>query len=318
MAIKIFKKWFCYGILCACLLNISFPAFAHGDDIAVGTQTTNTPIKLTPEQIKAIDLQTAKVSQKNISQTLKLNAQIQLLPNEQADVSSRISGQISAIYVNLGEQVQKNQPLVKVQSRLVGNPPPNVTLTAPMTGIVDARNVNLGQSVEPNTVLFHISNREQMLAIANVYEEDLGKIQVGQTANVEVLSFPNQLFSGKVTMISPNLNPQTRTINLWIVISNPQGLLRPDMYGHASIQLSQTNANLVVPSQAILDINGEQFVFLQHDGQFEKTLIKTGTVENNLTEIKSGLKLGDLVVIQGQRQLYTLWATGGKIQSHED
>lgn len=318
MAIKIFKKWFGYGILCVCFLNIPFPAFAHGDDIAVGTQTTNSLIKLTPEQIKAIDLQTAKVSQKNISQTLKLNAQIQLLPNEQADVSSRISGQISAIYANLGDQVQKNQPLVKVQSRLVGNPPPSVILTSPMTGTVDARNVNLGQTVEPNTVLFHISNRAQMLAVANVYEEDLGKVQVGQTADVEVLSFPKQLFSGKVTMVSPNLNPQTRTINIWIVIPNSQGLLRPDMYGHASIQLNQTTANLVISSQAILDINGEQFVFLQHDGQFEKTLIKTGAVENNLTEIKSGLKLGDSVVIQGQRQLYTLWATGGKIQGHED
>ncbi|WP_457608341.1 efflux RND transporter periplasmic adaptor subunit, partial [Legionella pneumophila] len=139
-------------------------------------------------------------------QLLGLNGQVQLLPDAQADVSIRISGSVTAIDVNLGDNVKAGQRLATVQSRLVGNPPPSVAVTAPIAGIIDARNINLGQAVEPNTVLFHISNRDKLLVIAQVYEEDLDKIKVGQEVNVHALSYPKRTFPGQVTLIEPNLD----------------------------------------------------------------------------------------------------------------
>src|SRR3546814_16308447 len=78
----------------------------------------------------------------------------------------------------------------------------------------------------PNTVLFHISDRSKLIAVAKVYEEDLGKIKVGQIAKVHVLSYPQQIFTGKVILIEPNLDPLTRTVNVQILLDNPNDLLK--------------------------------------------------------------------------------------------
>ncbi|WP_457589618.1 efflux RND transporter periplasmic adaptor subunit, partial [Legionella pneumophila] len=179
-----------------------------------------------------------------MEQMLGLNGQIQLLPDAQADVSIRISGSVTAIDVNLGDIVKAGQRLATVQSRLVGNPPPSVAVTAPIAGLIDARNINLGQAVEPNTVLFHISNRDKLLVIAQVYEEDLGKVKVGQEVTIHALSYPKRTFPGQVTLIEPNLDPLTRTANVRITLDNKEGLLKTGMFVRANVILARNEAAL--------------------------------------------------------------------------
>ncbi|HAU4000790.1 TPA: efflux RND transporter periplasmic adaptor subunit, partial [Legionella pneumophila] len=185
---------------------------AHGDEIEVNTSGPAQSVTLTSEQTKMLGIEVSEATPRPMAELLTLNGQIQLLPNAQADVSVRISGAVTELVANLGDSVTKGQVLATVQSRLVGDPPPSVAVKAPISGVIDARNVNLGQAVEPNTVLFHISNREQLLAIVQVYEEDLGKIKAGQDVNVHVLSYPKRLFPGKITLIEPNLDALTRTV----------------------------------------------------------------------------------------------------------
>lgn len=198
---------------------------AHGDEIEVNTSGPAQSVTLTPKQTKMLGIEVSEATPRPMAELLTLNGQIQLLPNAQADVSVRISGAVTELVANLGDSVTKGQVLATVQSRLVGDPPPSVAVKAPISGVIDARNVNLGQAVEPNTVLFHISNREQLLAIVQVYEEDLGKIKAGQDVNVQY------------------------------------GVIR--------------------------------------------------YCDDEYTEIKEGLVPGDAVVIQGNRELYTLSLTGG-------
>lgn len=203
-------------------------SFAHGGNIEVSEGGTKGPVHLTPEQARMLDIKVVRATHRPMAQLLGLNGQIQLLPDAQADVSIRISGSVTAIDVDLGDSVKAGQRLATVQSRLVGNPPPSVAVNAPIAGIIDARNINLGQAVEPNTVLFHISNRDKLLVVAQVYEEDLGKVKVGQEVNVHVLSYPKQTFPGLVTLIEPNLDPLTRTVNVRITLDNKERLLKPE------------------------------------------------------------------------------------------
>lgn len=285
--------------------------FAHGEQFDISTQPHG-PVHLSKEQIKLIDLKTVKAINKPLVQLLGLNGEIQLLPNEQADVSVRISGNVTALYANLGDQVKINQPLIKVQSLLIGDPPPSIVMNAPMTGVIDARNVNLGQAVAPNTVLFHISNRSKLIVVAKVYEEDLGKVKVGQIANLHVLSYPQKNFVGKVTLIEPNLDPLTRTVNAQILVDNPQDLLKPGMFTRANLILQKINSALAIPNSAIIEANNEKFVFKQQGDAFDRVVVKTGISDDNYTEILEGLVVGDEVVTQGNRQLYTNWLTRGK------
>ncbi|HDZ4928086.1 TPA: efflux RND transporter periplasmic adaptor subunit [Legionella pneumophila] len=301
------------------LLSPMQVSFAHGGNIEVSEGGTKGPVHLTQEQARMLDIKVVQATHRPMAQFLGLNGQIQLLPDAQADVSIRISGSVTAIDVNLGDSVKTGQRLATVQSRLVGNPPPSVAVNAPIAGIIDARNINLGQAVEPNTVLFHISNRDKLLVVAQVYEEDLGKVKVGQEVNVNVLSYPKQTFPGQVTLIEPNLDPLTRTVNVRITLDNKEGLLKPGMFVRANVILTHNKAALTVPNAALLQADNQQFVFVQNGGTYKRVDVKVGTVEDDYSEIIGGLVPGDLVVTQGNRELYTLWLSGGrKLQSGQE
>ncbi len=290
--------------------------FAHGGEIEIGGGARG-PVQLSLAQQKAIALQLAPASFRPLSTELNLNGEVQLLPDRQADVSLRISGQIKGLYANLGDRVGVGQRLALVQSRLVGDPPPSVTINAPMSGVIDARNAVLGQAVEPNTVLFHISDRSQVLVVARVYEEDIGKIKLGQEARVRVLSYPKQAFTGKVTLVDPNLDPLNRTVKVWIQLANPQGLLKPNMFARASVILRANEAALTIPNSAIIEANGEKFVFVRNGQEYNRVEINIGAKDDEYSEITDGLVPGDEVVTQGNRQIYTMWLTGGQMKAEE-
>ena len=291
-------------------------AFAHGEQIEVGSGARG-PVQLSAAQQKAIALQLAPVSSRPLSTVLNLNGEVQLLPNRQADVSLRISGQVKELYADLGQRVRTGQRLVLVQSRLVGDPPPSVTINAPMSGVIDARNVVVGQAVEPNTALFHISDRSQVVVVGKVYEEDIGKVKTGQAAHVSVLSYPQQIFSGKVTLIDPNLDPLSRTVKVWIQLANPQGLLKPNMFARASVILRHNGAALTIPNSAIIEANGEKFVFVREGDKYNRVEVSIGASDDEYSEITDGVVPGDEVVTQGNREIYTMWLTGGQMKAEE-
>lgn len=300
------------------ILFYSSLLMAHGDEIEVNTSGPATSVTLTSEQTKMLGIEVSEATSHPMAELLPLNGQIQLLPNAQADVSVRISGAVTDIVTSLGDSVTKGQVLATVQSRLVGDPPPSVAVKAPISGVIDARNVNLGQAVEPNTVLFHISNREQLLVIAQVYEEDLGKVKVGQDVNVHVLSYPKRIFPGKITLIEPNLDPLTRTVNVQVSLDNKEGLLKPGMFVRANVVLQFNQAALTVPNNALLEVDNATFVFVKNGANYDRTEVKLGVRDDMNTEIKEGLVPGDEVVIRGNRELYTLSLSGGGTKKPSD
>ena len=309
----------CRLVVLPLLISSGVPlrAYAHGDQIEVGGGGAKGPVQLGAAQQKAIGLRLAPAGPRPLAAVLNLNGEVQLLPNRQADVSLRISGQVKELYANLGDSVRVGQRLVLVQSRLVGDPPPSVTITAPMSGVIDVRNVVVGQAVEPNTAMFHISDRSQVIVVAKVYEADLGKVRVGQEARVRALSYPERVFTGKVTLIDPNLDPLNRTVKVWIQLANPQSLLKPNMFARANLVLKRNEAALTIPNAAIIEANGEKFVFVREGDKFNRVEITIGDKDDDYSEITDGLVPGDEVATQGNRQIYTLWLTGGKLKADE-
>ena len=298
------------------LLYSTPPAFAHGGQIEVGGGARG-PVQLSALQQKAIALKLVPTGFRPMEKILNLNGEVQLLPNRQADVTLRISGQVTALYANLGETVRTGQALAKVQSRLIGDPPPSVVVTAPMSGVIDARNIALGQAVEPNTVLFHISDPSTVMVVARVYEEDLSQVKLGQETRVRMLSYSRQIFTGKVTFISPQLNPVNRTVDIWVQLHNPDGMLKPNMFARVAVVLQRSKAALTVPNAAIIEANGEKFVFVREGNKYHREEVTTGVSDDEYTEITAGLVPDDQVVTQGNREIYTMWLTGGQMKAEE-
>jgi multidrug efflux pump subunit AcrA (membrane-fusion protein) len=298
----------------ALLVAIGAPTvtFPHGGEIEVGGGGARGPVQLSAAQANAIGLETAAAGPHPLASILTLNGDVQLLPDRQADVSLRISGRIKELFARLGDSVTSGQRLAVVESRVLGDPPPTVTVTAPMAGIIETRNVVLGQAVEPNTQIFRISDRSDMVVLAKVYEEDLGQVQLGQEAHVRVLSYPQKVFSGKATLIEPNLDPSSRTVKVWIQLANPGGLLKPNMFATASLVLNRNESALAIPNDAILEANGEKFVFVRQGDAFDRVDIMVGASDDEYSEVTDGLVPGDEVVVQGKRQVYTMWLTGAQ------
>lgn len=303
-----------FGLLFAIALCLAAQmptqVLAHGEEIEVG-EGVKGPVSLTAAQAKAIGLTLASADFRPLADLLVLNGEIQLLVDRQAQVSTRISGQVSALYVQLGDRVRAGQRLARIQARLVGDPPPSVDVSSPKAGIVDAVNISVGQSVEPASALFEISDRSQVNMVARVYEEDLGKVSLGQEVHIRTLSYPDKVFNGKVTLIGPGLDAASRTAVVWVRLANPDGILKPNLFAKAAVVLKHNPAALAIPNVAIMEANGEKMVFVKQGKEFNRVEITTGLADDEFSEVTDGLVPGDEVVTQGTRELYTLWLTGG-------
>ncbi|CAN5196031.1 efflux RND transporter periplasmic adaptor subunit [soil metagenome] len=285
-------------------------AFAHGEQIAVGGGAKG-PVKLTTAQQTALGLKLVAAGFRPLSEVLRLNGEVRPVAGRQAEVNTRISGQVTQVYAQVGQVVRAGQKLARVQARLVGDPPPSVDVLAPMSGVIDEATATIGQTVEPATTLFHIRDGSQVNIVARVYEEDLGKIAIGQVANVRLLAYADKTFSGKIVLVGPSLDPQSRTVEVWVKLANDEGLLKPNLFARVGVILRQADAALSVPTAAIIEANGEKFVFVRQKGSFARVEISTGTSDDTYTEVTDGLVPGDEVVTQGNRQVYTVWLTGG-------
>lgn len=289
---------------------------AHGEQIEMGGG--GGPVKLTKEQQAAIGLKTVKAEFRDIDAVLMLNGKVKLDPNLHVHVSTRIEGRIERLYANVGDKVEKGQKLVDIQSRQIGNPPPVVTIEAMVGGVINERSVTLGESVEPNKKLFHIIDLSEVIVEAEVYEEDIGKVKLDQIARIRVLGYPDDVFEGKITFIGAELDPEKRTLPVWIWVKNPDWKLRPSMFAKAAVVLARNEGVLAVPKEAILEAKKEKFVFAQTGDTFNRVDVKTGVEDDRFVEIQEGLLPDDMVVTVGKREAYTTWLTGGKKVTPQD
>lgn len=178
---------------------------------------------------------------------------------------------------------------------------PTAPILAPISGVVSARHLTVGETVEPKgeSPAFVLLNTSQLWANANLYERDLAKVKVGQSATVTVSAFPDKTFQGRVSLISPELDPKTRTAHARIVVQNAGDMLKPKMFATARISTG-TQQSLAVPASAIQQDKEKSFVFVQTGPEtFERRDVEAGSKGGALVPINAGLQPGDKVVSEG-------------------
>ncbi len=111
-----------------------------------------------------------------------------------------------------------------------------VPILSPISGVVIRKNVVQGQYVAEGDALFEVADLSRVWVQAQVFENHLGRIQVGQAVEASVSAFPGETFRGTVAFIDPALDPRTRTVNVRYDLDNPQGRLRPGMYARVTLR----------------------------------------------------------------------------------
>lgn len=179
----------------------------------------------------------------------------------------------------------------------------NTVVRAPISGYISGRNANKGQMVSPGVELFSIKSTQSVEAQINVTEAIISNISVGTKAIVSVKSAGEEI-EGIVTTVSPTKNQQTGLYQVKVAIDNSLEKLKDGMFADITLTLSASAEALVVPSQSILeDEKGNKYVYVANKDTAKKVNVEIGIITDETTEIVSGIKKGDKVIVSGNEYL---------------
>lgn len=174
-----------------------------------------------------------------------------------------------------------------------------IPVKSPAAGTILERNVTPGTVVNPANDLFLVSDLTRLWAIAEVNEEHLRQLRVGTPVAISVQAYPDRTFMGRIGKLGEQLDPATRTIQVRIDLSNGAGLLKPEMYADAEIQLGAGEPALMIPAEAVQDVRGQDAVFVQTSAEtFEVRPVHLGRTLEGSYEVIGGLEPGETIAVE--------------------
>lgn len=183
-----------------------------------------------------------------------------------------------------------------------GVPRKTMPVAAPISGFVIEKDVVQGQMVDAGMRLYRIADLSIVWVLAQIYEQDLPFVQLGQEVAVKVASLPDREFRGRVTFIYPTVDEKTRTTRVRLEFENPGFFLKPGMFVSAQIQAELPGRSVLVPESAVLRSGTKDTVFVARDGgMFEPRDVALGVAAaDDMIQVINGLNAGEHVVTSGQ------------------
>ena len=272
------------------------------------TQGTTRPdlIILDSYAVENLRIQLEEVEERAFESTVFAVGRVEEIPSNRSVVSSRIAGRITDLHVFEGDSVETGQVLATVESRLLGDPPPSIDLSATQPGLVISSHIQLGQPVEPTLELMDISDRSKMWAIAKIPEQEASQVKLGTLAHINIPALGEAVIDAKLVRFGVDADRQAGTIDGIFELDNSEDRLLPGMRAEFSIVLSTRPDILSVPKHAIQGDPTKRVVFVQ-DFELPNAFIRTplilGEQNDQYAEVIEGLFPGDLVVTRGSYSL---------------
>jgi membrane fusion protein, heavy metal efflux system len=196
----------------------------------------------------------------------------------------------------LGLGMTENQIRRLESSRKLSADYPIVT---PRSGTVLKREITIGQVVQPADPAFTIADLSSVWIIANVPEEDAGHLQKGMEVRVHVPALPQRAIAGRLTFVSPIVDPATRTVEVRMDVANANGALKPDQLASMTFT-GHTGRKLTIPNAAVVRENNKDYVFVQ-SAQLKYMLreVSLGNEENDRRVVLGGVQADEHIVTDG-------------------
>ncbi len=177
-------------------------------------------------------------------------------------------------------------------------------ILAPISGYVSARYLDRGSLSDLHQPVLRISSDQTLKIVTMVTERDFPHIKKGMTVEIRVDAFPEKVFSGKISVINPTIDPATRTGEVEVHLENKDLTLRSGMFAHLAIHLGRKEG-VVVPRDTLKTDagTGRFYIFVVKDGKAELRNVRLGQYQDNQAEVLEGLSAGEQVVIKGQNRL---------------
>ena len=175
----------------------------------------------------------------------------------------------------------------------------NLVMRSPLQGVVVKRSIEPGSIVNAGDVLVTLANPKELWFLGNVYEQDIRKIQKGQTMVLRSESYPDKEFIAKANYIAPAIDPETHALLIRCDVENTDGLLRPDMYVSAKLKTGEAEA-VVVPQSAIVRVREMRYVIIKTSKDtFRRFSVKGYDLDGKRFAVTEGLEPGMLVLTDG-------------------
>lgn len=173
----------------------------------------------------------------------------------------------------------------------------DAVLVAPFSGIVSLRHAQPGERVALDAKVVSIVDLSRLQLEAPVPPVAIGQVRVGQAMNFRVEGFGEREFAGRIERINPAATAGSRSISVYAVIDNREGLLRGGMFAQGALTLSHIDGALAVPASAVREEIGQTFVYAIEDGRVKKRNVKVGPPDAaGRVQVLEGLAAGDRIV----------------------
>jgi membrane fusion protein, heavy metal efflux system len=204
------------------------------------------------------------------------------------------------------QMAQAEEDTARTHLHILGVDPDHATnqlpVLAPRAGVVldiGAATGEFSKSLDAPAPLCTIADISTIWALGEIYEKDLVSAKSGQSVEVSVNAYPDKRWPGRVSVISDAVDPITRTLRVRVVLENPNGLLKPLMFGSIRI-LRSSLQGIVVPSAAVVREGNDSYVFVgKATNHFERRSVVLGRAFDGSLEVVKGLTQGDNIVSDG-------------------
>jgi len=189
----------------------------------------------------------------------------------------------------------------------ISSPTTTIWMRAPLSGTILQNQTAIGNNVNVGDTLYQLGTLDKVWITADIYEIDLARVQVGQELDAVTEAFPDDVFKGKISRISPVIDPNKQTAQIKCEVENPGLKLKPQMLARVKITTRPGYA-LVVPQQALVYDGDGYYAFVQFAPDlFERRAVQIGSWnKEGYARVLSGLKRGERVMTQSL-QFNALW-----------
>ena len=203
-----------------------------------------------------------------------------------------------------------------------GEPLDLLPVVAPFAGVVVEANALTGAAVEPGSPIYRIADLSAVDVVADVPEQAIRHLAVGQSATVRLAAYPESPYTGRIERLRSELNRETRTVAAIIRVPNPQGSLRPGMFATVDLAVPVTvgagasPTSLTIPASALVTDGADRYVFVEVGLRtYERRLVDVVPAGNETVAVRSGLAAGERIVTRGA---FTLKSELGKAAFGDD
>lgn len=185
----------------------------------------------------------------------------------------------------------------------------NFTVTSPLSGLVASVNIENGELASPQATALTVVQLDNVKVKLNLSENVIVSVKQGTEVPVTINSL-NKTLKGTVASVGPKADPTTRAFPVEIRLNNEQGEIKAGMVAVLNLETGVSQGTIAIPADALLERNGQYWVFVVEDGKAKEITVKKGITSDQLVEIKEGLQQGQDVIVSGNH----LVADGQKVR----